>query len=432
MREKLFKKGTMRRLFSIVLALAMVLSLMPMNAQLVYAAGGSKTVTIDTVIPKEELDSKYDQRTFYDEDKIISIRNTRNPLCLSNGIRVTSGEGAAGTPLAISSLPGYTITKIEVTIGMSTASVEDGTFLVAGDKKVQVNGLCLGKSFAIDGLNSESLTVTTTGYTLMLKQIKVTFTVPNHTHNYESGWTSNDDYHWHACTGEGNTESCILMTKGAKEPHTGGTATCYSKKVCSVCGREYGELLPHNYEYTATGNVLTATCQNPGCSKSESLTLSPKYYSGEAANISKATILGDAGFDDFNSKIDNNLSESNFKIYNYADVEKDNEITGNITQKGIYIAELSKDGQTADIAFDVYQNHKHDLVYEAIGDTLIAYCNAEPADHVVNCDIVGEKASVTLTVDPEIHTGITVDVAKSTIFENTNFAAYNEKLGEKG
>ncbi len=50
-----------------------------------------------------------------------------------------------------------------------------------------------------------------------------------------------------------------LMLKYKAHTHTGGTATCYSKKVCEICGVEYGSVLPHNipdsehYAYAAPG-----------------------------------------------------------------------------------------------------------------------------------------------------------------------------------
>ena len=42
--------------------------------------------------------------------------------------------------------------------------------------------------------------------------------------------------------------------------HSGGTATCTQKAVCEVCGREYGDTLPHSY----TAVVTPATCTAKG------------------------------------------------------------------------------------------------------------------------------------------------------------------------
>ena len=61
-------------------------------------------------------------------------------------------------------------------------------------------------------------------------------------------------------------ESCGYKTEW--ENHTGGTATCTAKAVCSVCGESYGELAAHvadsNYRYNADGHwTACATCGTP-------------------------------------------------------------------------------------------------------------------------------------------------------------------------
>lgn len=61
-------------------------------------------------------------------------------------------------------------------------------------------------------------------------------------------------------------ENCGYKTEW--ENHTGGTATCTAKAVCSVCGESYGELAAHvadsNYRYNADGHwTACATCGTP-------------------------------------------------------------------------------------------------------------------------------------------------------------------------
>lgn len=63
MKEKLFKKGITRRLFSVVLALVMIITLMPVNSMMVYAGGsaggtGETTATI-TVLDNGTLTGAY-------------------------------------------------------------------------------------------------------------------------------------------------------------------------------------------------------------------------------------------------------------------------------------------------------------------------------------------------------------------------------------
>ena len=102
-------------------------------------------------------------------------------------------------------------------------------------------------------------------------------------------WTDKFDTqnHWQECSGCGyktgvtahsltknvnetqhqvKCESCGYKTEW--ENHTGGTATCTAKAVCSVCGEAYGELAAHvadsNYRYNADGHwTACATCGTP-------------------------------------------------------------------------------------------------------------------------------------------------------------------------
>lgn len=102
-------------------------------------------------------------------------------------------------------------------------------------------------------------------------------------------WTDkfNTQNHWQECSGCGyqkdvtahsltknvnetqhqvKCESCGYKTE--RENHTGGTATCTAKAVCSVCGEAYGELAAHvadsTYRYNADGHwTACATCGTP-------------------------------------------------------------------------------------------------------------------------------------------------------------------------
>ena len=72
------------------------------------------------------------------------------------------------------------------------------------------------------------------------------------------------------CGEDGYTGDTYCLDCGAKiaegtvipadENHTGGEATCEKLAVCEVCGKEYGKLAAHKYEYTVTD----ATCTEKG------------------------------------------------------------------------------------------------------------------------------------------------------------------------
>ena len=65
-----------------------------------------------------------------------------------------------------------------------------------------------------------------------------------HTHTFDNTWTSDATDHWHACTASDCNGIDAIKDKAA---HTGGTATCTAKKVCTVCNQPYGELDPNNH-----------------------------------------------------------------------------------------------------------------------------------------------------------------------------------------
>ena len=59
-----------------------------------------------------------------------------------------------------------------------------------------------------------------------------------------SKWYSDGTNHWHKCTG---CEEKLDITA-----HSGGTATCTAKAVCSACKKEYGDVDPTNHAGAAT------------------------------------------------------------------------------------------------------------------------------------------------------------------------------------
>ncbi len=79
-------------------------------------------------------------------------------------------------------------------------------------------------------------------------------------HNY-SNLKYNTTGHWHKCS------DCDSTT--TVESHSGGTATCTSKAVCSTCKQSYGSALGHNYKEKV---LIPSSCEVVGkkqftCSK---------------------------------------------------------------------------------------------------------------------------------------------------------------------
>ena len=85
------------------------------------------------------------------------------------------------------------------------------------------------------------------------------------TDTFEYGETAAHSYvqqhdaeqHWEECS--------VCHTKINEAVHSGGTATCTAKAVCSTCGTAYGELAAHNYQETVDAQYLksVATCTSP-------------------------------------------------------------------------------------------------------------------------------------------------------------------------
>lgn len=87
-------------------------------------------------------------------------------------------------------------------------------------------------------------------------------------HHWSKEWSADDTYHWHECT----DADCTKIKDRAE--HSGGTATCTEKAVCSVCKAPYGEVSEHEfggeYKYSAAGHWQE--CQREGCTATGSIT----------------------------------------------------------------------------------------------------------------------------------------------------------------
>ena len=103
-------------------------------------------------------------------------------------------------------------------------------------------------------------------------------------HTADSEWHNSADgtYHYHECTQSG----CSVILDKAN--HSGGTATCENKAVCSVCGLTYGEKLGHDYgevKYTWTDN----TCKAERVCKHDSTHIESETVTATETTITAAT-----------------------------------------------------------------------------------------------------------------------------------------------
>ena len=97
-------------------------------------------------------------------------------------------------------------------------------------------------------------------------QVTISSPAP-HSHICSDGWTSDATGHWHRCTDANCTEKLNFAA------HTGGTATCTAKKVCTVCGEPYGGFDASNHtalsdwKFDETGHWKTCSACNTDIEK---------------------------------------------------------------------------------------------------------------------------------------------------------------------
>jgi len=83
-------------------------------------------------------------------------------------------------------------------------------------------------------------------------------TIPTSEHNPASVWSADDTYHWHEC----DVIACGNIVDKAE--HSGGTATCSAKAVCSVCNVAYGSLDSNKHVNTEIRDAVEMSCEKAG------------------------------------------------------------------------------------------------------------------------------------------------------------------------
>ena len=110
-------------------------------------------------------------------------------------------------------------------------------------------------------------------------QVTISSPAP-HSHICSDGWTSDATDHWYRCADANCTEKLNFAA------HTGGTATCTAKEVCTVCNQSYGEPDPNNHthlsdwKFDETGHWKTCSACNTDIEKAT--------HSGGAATCTEA------------------------------------------------------------------------------------------------------------------------------------------------
>ena len=110
----------------------------------------------------------------------------------------------------------------------------------------------------------------------------------NHSGILNNDWKSNDTNHW--------KEYSCCRAHAEEAAHSGGTATCQNKAVCSTCNKPYGDLGSHvpasTWSKDASGHWHA--CQTPNCNEKLAFTA---HTPGPAATEDAPQICTECGYE---------------------------------------------------------------------------------------------------------------------------------------
>ena len=229
---------------------------------------------------------------FGDCSSLASIKLPNSISSIGNAAFSNCSSLASITlPNSISSIGGttfyYCSSLTSITIPNSVTSIGDSAFLgcsnlasiTISDSVTSIAGNVFEKCSSLTSViylgTTEQWNAIKKGRSALssaqLKNVKC------HEHSHALAWSNNATYHWHQCTDEAcpvkdepqAQDGCTLhewengkcRVCGYICKHTGGTATCTKKAVCTECGIEYGEVDSKNHD------ILHHAAQAPTCTK---------------------------------------------------------------------------------------------------------------------------------------------------------------------
>ena len=171
---------------------------------------------------------------------------------------------------------------------------------------------------------------------------------PSHTHEYTT-LKFDSENHWY---------ECYCGDKSGTENHSGGTATCTDKAICSICNQEYGKALGHLYGEKVTdgkGNHVQ-TCLN------DSKHVIIEACSGGTATCTDKAICSVCG-GAYGTTHNHNLDSSNF----CKDCKKHiSDKSASFVELGIPTLSSYKEKDTSNCAWDTY--YYNGKIYRSCGD----------------------------------------------------------------
>lgn len=177
----------------------------------------------------------------------------------------------------------------DITLPDSISSIEDYTFAhcFALDRIIYKDGVTLGENAVTD--TATQVKYTTDGSAVTITEIilgmgKTAVEIPQTVNGKTVAPITDQELmkkvsHTHTggaatCTQKAACTLCGLEY-GELLPHTGGTASCTAKAVCNVCGQEYGDLAAHTLVKTG---AVSPTCTAAGNDEYWTCSVCPKMF----------------------------------------------------------------------------------------------------------------------------------------------------------
>ena len=189
-------------------------------------------------------------------------------------------------------------------------------------------------------------------------------TVKEHTHEWSSEWSHDENYHWHECTAAGTCTITDNAKKDGYAAHNGGKATCTEDGFCADCEVKYLDATGHVYAnpvfawaedntakvtftcsndkthtLTKDCNITSKTTKTPTCTEEGEITYTASYtLDGNTYTGEKEVPVGATGHAFANPEFtwaDDNTATVTFTCGNDKThtLTKDCNITSEITKK---------------------------------------------------------------------------------------------------
>ena len=156
------------------------------------------------------------------------------------GNKVNTNEAHHGGGVYVESNKWSGVGKISIS---GSTVITGNTRTYTPDSATTTENLYLGYGFTNSGdLPIITLGTVASGANIGISAKKTVFSTASDT-DY-SGYFSSDDTGYHV---EYNADKKLELKSGAAHVHTGGTAYCNKKAVCTTCGKAYGNLDPTNH-----------------------------------------------------------------------------------------------------------------------------------------------------------------------------------------